>query len=52
MADRLTGKARDPGRTAADNRLFVSGVLWVPLGRAEPAYLGNAGQPGAGGVAR
>lgn len=23
------GKAGDPGRTAADNRLFVSGCLWV-----------------------
>jgi putative transposase len=23
------GKAADPGRTAADNRLFVNGVLWV-----------------------
>ena len=25
----LPGKATDPGRTAADNRLFVNGVLWV-----------------------
>jgi transposase len=25
----LPGKAGDPGRTAADNRLFVDGVLWV-----------------------
>lgn len=25
----LPGKASDPGRTAADNRLFVDGVLWV-----------------------
>ena len=25
----LPGKACDPGRTAADNRLFVNGVLWV-----------------------
>jgi transposase len=25
----LPGKKRDPGRTAADNRLFVNGVLWV-----------------------
>jgi transposase len=25
----LPGKASDPGRTAADNRLFVKGVLWV-----------------------
>lgn len=25
----LSGKGSDPGRTAADNRLFVNGVLWV-----------------------
>jgi putative transposase len=25
----LPGKAGDRGRTAADNRLFVNGVLWV-----------------------
>ncbi len=25
----LPGKASDPGRTAADNRLFINGVLWV-----------------------
>lgn len=25
----LPGKAGDPGRTAADNRGFVNGVLWV-----------------------
>jgi transposase len=25
----LPGKAGDAGRTAADNRLFVNGVLWV-----------------------
>jgi transposase len=25
----LPGKASDPGRTAADNRLFVNAVLWV-----------------------
>lgn len=25
----LPGKAGDPGRTAADNRLFINGVLWV-----------------------
>ena len=29
IADLLPGKAGDPGRTAADNRLFVNGVLWV-----------------------
>ena len=29
IADLLPGKASDPGRTAADNRLFVNGVLWV-----------------------
>jgi transposase len=25
----LPGKAGDPGRTAADNRLFIDGALWV-----------------------
>jgi transposase len=25
----LPGKVSDPGRTAADNRLFINGVLWV-----------------------
>ena len=25
----LPGKKSDPGRTAADNRLFVNGVVWV-----------------------
>jgi transposase len=29
IATLLPGKASDPGRTAADNRLFVNGVLWV-----------------------
>ena len=29
IEDLLPGKARDPGRTAADNRSFVNGVLWV-----------------------
>jgi len=29
IASLLPGKAGDPGRTAADNRLFVDGVLWV-----------------------
>lgn len=29
IADLLPGKERDPGRTAADNRLFLNGVLWV-----------------------
>lgn len=29
IAPVLPGKAGDPGRTAADNRLFVNGVLWV-----------------------
>lgn len=29
IADLLPGKAGDPGRRAADNRLFVNGVLWV-----------------------
>ena len=25
----LPGKATDPGRTGADNRLFVEAVLWI-----------------------
>ena len=29
IEDLLLGKASDPGRTAADNRSFVNGVLWV-----------------------
>jgi transposase len=29
IKDLLPGKAGDPGRHGADNRLFVNGVLWV-----------------------
>jgi len=29
IAHLLPGKEGDPGRTGADNRLFVNGVLWV-----------------------
>jgi len=29
IRDLLPGKASDPGRTAADNRLFVEAVLWM-----------------------
>lgn len=29
VAALLPGKASDPGRTAADNRLFVEAVLWI-----------------------
>ena len=29
ICELLPGKASDPGRTAADNRLFVNAVLWV-----------------------
>jgi putative transposase len=29
VSDLLPGKAGDPGRTGADNRLFVNAVLWV-----------------------
>ena len=29
IAQLLPGKATDPGRTAADNRLFVEAVLWI-----------------------
>ncbi len=29
VASMVPGKAADPGRTGADNRLFVNGCLWV-----------------------
>ena len=29
IADRLPGRKEAVGRTAADNRVFVNGVLWV-----------------------
>lgn len=29
IAPHLPGKLGDPGRSAADNRLFLEGVLWV-----------------------
>jgi transposase len=29
ICDLLPGKPSDPGRSGADNRLFVNGVLWV-----------------------
>lgn len=29
IQDLLPGKARDPGRTAADNRRFINAVLWI-----------------------
>jgi len=29
IAALLPGKASDPGRTVADNRLFVEAVLWI-----------------------
>jgi transposase len=29
IAGLMRGKAGDPGRAGADNRLFVNGVLWV-----------------------
>ena len=29
IKDALPGKSSDPGRTAADNRLFVEAVYWV-----------------------
>ena len=34
IAALLPGKASDPGRTAADNRLFVEAVLWMAHTRA------------------
>src|ERR1700676_159023 len=30
----LPGKSTDPGRTAADNRLFVEAVLWIARTRS------------------
>jgi len=29
ISDLLPGKVGDPGRTAADNRNFINGVLWI-----------------------
>lgn len=29
IKDHLPGKASDPGRTAADSRLFVNAVVWI-----------------------
>ena len=29
IAPLLPGKVGDPGRSGADNRVFVNGVLWV-----------------------
>ena len=29
LRDLLPGKAGDPGRTGADNRLFLNAVLWI-----------------------
>lgn len=45
IARLLPGKAGDPGRSAADNRLFLEAVLWiVRVGapwRDLPEYFGN-----------
>jgi len=45
MQSHLSGKSSDPGRTGADNRLFVEAILWlartgVPW-RDLPDYFGN-----------
>jgi putative transposase len=45
MQSHLPGKSSDPGRTGADNRLFVEAILWlartgVPW-RDLPDYFGN-----------
>lgn len=29
IKDALPGKAEDPGRTCADNRLFIEAVMWI-----------------------
>ena len=45
IAPRLPGKAGDPGRPAADNRLFVEAVLWIARTGAPwrdlPAHFGR-----------
>ena len=45
IATRLPGKAGDPGRPAADNRLFVEAVLWIARTGAPwrdlPAHFGR-----------
>ncbi len=45
MAPHLPGKASDPGRTGADNRLFVEAVLWLARTgspwRDLPEFFGN-----------
>ena len=45
MAPHLPGKRSDPGRTGADNRLFVEAVLWLARTgspwRDLPVFFGN-----------
>jgi transposase len=45
IARRLPGKAGDPGRSAADNRLFLEAVLWMARVGAPwrdlPEFFGN-----------
>ena len=46
VAPLLPGKPSDPGRTAADNRLFLDAVLWVArTGAPWPALPERFGKP-------
>jgi transposase len=38
IAPLLPGKEGDPGRSGADNRLFIEGVLWLVRAAATKQY--------------